>query len=242
ILMPNISLADTFGLVHRQNWSKPNSYGYIRLTPGTDPQSALGKFGPILDREVTPRLLQLGIRMPGHAFYAMHLTPFQRVHLDGARNANITPPGNWTTVYGLGAIGALIIAMACFNFTNLATAHAMLRAREAAVRKTFGARRPQLVAQFLCEAVLFALIALVLVLALVEVLLPTFGEFLKTSISFSYVVDWPVLALSVAIAVGAGLLSGAYPALLLSGIRPATVLRGGRSGGGGSTLLRTGVV
>jgi putative ABC transport system permease protein len=242
VLMPNISLADTFGLAHRQNWTKPNSYGFIRLVPGADPLSVLGKFNPILDREVTPRLLQLGIRMPGHVFYAMHLIPFQRVHLDGARNANITPPSNWTTVYGVGAIGALIIAMACFNFTNLATAQAMLRAREAAVRKTFGARRPQLVIQFLCEAVLFALVALMLALALVEVLLPTFGEFLNTPFSFSYLADWPVLALSVAIAVGAGLLSGAYPALLLSGIRPAAVLRGGRSGGSGSTLLRTGVV
>src|SRR6185312_9353653 len=44
------------------------------------------------------------------------------------------------------------------------------------------------------------------------------------------------------IAVGTGLLSGAYPAMLLSGARPAAVLRGANSGGGGSTVVRTGVV
>ncbi len=242
ILLPNISIADTFGREHRQDWSKPNSYGYLRLGEGVAPQSVLAKLDPILDREVGPRLAQLGIRIPGHALYSMHLTPFQRVHLDGARNANITPPGNWTTVYGVGAIGVLIVLMACFNFTNLATAQATLRARESAVRKTFGARRSQLAVQFLFEAVLFALVALILALALVEVLLPQFGVFLETPITFSYVADWPILALSVAIAVVTGLLSGAYPALLLSGIRPASVLRGGRSLNSGSMLLRSGVV
>ena len=242
VFLPNISLADTFGEEHRRDWSKPNSYGFLRLAPGADPQRILAKLNPILDREVGPRLVQLGIHLPGHALYAMHLTPFQRVHLDGARNANITPPGNWTTVYGVGAIGVLIVLMACFNFTNLATAQATLRARESAVRKTFGARRSQLAVQFLCEAVLFALVALILALALVEVLLPPFGIFLETPITFSYLADWPIVVLSAAIAVAAGLLSGAYPALLLSGIRPASVLRGGRSLGGGSTLLRSGVV
>ena len=242
ILLPNISIADTFGREHRQDWSKPNSYGFLRLDEGVAPQSVLAKLDPILDREVGPRLTQLGIRIPGHALYAMHLTPFQRVHLDGARNGNITPPGNWTTVYGVGAIGVLIVLMACFNFTNLATAQATLRARESAVRKTFGARRSQLVVQFLCEAVLFALLALIVALALVEILLPRFAAFLEAPITFSYLADWPILALGVAIAVVAGLLSGAYPALLLSGIRPASVLRGGRSLGSGSVYLRSGVV
>jgi putative ABC transport system permease protein len=242
ILLPNISVADTRGQAWRQDWSQPNSYGFVRLARGADPQAVVAKFPPILDRELGPRLPKFGLHLSGHAFYAMHLTPFRRVHLDGARYDDMTPPGNWTTVYGVSAIGVVIMLMACFNFTNLATAQAMLRAREAAVRKTFGARRSQLVIQFLCEAVLFALMGLILALALVEVLLPRFADFLQAPIGFSYLADWPVLALSLAIAVGTGLLSGAYPAMLLSGARPATVLRGANGGGGGSTLLRTGVV
>ncbi len=242
ILLPNISLSDTRDRESRQDWTQPNTYGFVRLAPGADPQAVLAKLSPILDRELGARLPKFGIHMPGHDFYVMHLTPFQRVHLDGARNDDMTPPGDWTTVYGVSAIGILIMLMACFNFTNLATAQATLRAREAAVRKTFGARRSQLVIQFLCEAVLFALMGLILALSLVEILLPRFADFLQAPISFDYLADWPILALSVAIAVGTGLLSGAYPALLLSGARPATVLRGGKSGGSGSTLMRTGVV
>ena len=62
--------------------------------------------------------------------------------------------------------------MACVNFTNLATARAGQRAREVALRKVLGANRRQLITQFLGESVLIAAIAMLLALALVELLLP----------------------------------------------------------------------
>ncbi len=240
VLLPNTSVADSYSQERKRDWTQPNTFGYLRLAPGADPQTVLTKLDPILDRELGPRLAQLGLRVNGRSVYLMHLTPFQRVHLNGARNENMTPPGDWATVYGVSAIGVLIMLMACFNFTNLAAAQAMLRAREAAVRKTLGARRSQLITQFLSEAVLAALFALVLAWGLEEALLPSFDNFLQQPIDFG-LADWPVLALSIVIAVGAGLLSGLYPALILSGARPAFVLRGA-AGGRGSNGLRNGVV
>ena len=44
-------------------------------------------------------------------------------------------------VYGFAVIALLILLVACFNFTNLATARAMLRAREISLRKVVGATR-----------------------------------------------------------------------------------------------------
>ena len=76
----------------------------------------------------------------------MHLTPFADVHLSSAGLPdNMTPAGSWITVYGIAAIGLLILLVACFNFMNLATARAMLRAREIALRKCVGAGRWQLI-------------------------------------------------------------------------------------------------
>ena len=132
--------------------------------------------------------------------------------------------------------------IACFNFMNLATARALLRAREIALRKTHGARRAQLVAQFLGEAVLMALISLVLALALVEILQPAFGRFLQHSVALNYASDWTLLLGIVGIAIVAGLISGSYPALVLSGFRPVVALRAGNAGQAGSGRLRTTLV
>src|SRR6185503_5883273 len=116
----------------------------------------------------------------------------------------------------MGVVRLLLLFVACFNFMNLATAQASLRAREIALRKTHGAERGQLIVQFLGEAVLTALLSLVLALALVEVLQPAFARFLQHPVALSYATDWPLLLIILGITIGAGLVSGSYPALVLS--------------------------
>ena len=116
------------------------------------------------------------------------------MHLNSQRwRGNEKPAGSWTMLYGVGIVGALILLVACFNFMNLATARALLRAREIALRKTHGANRGQLIFQFLGEAVLMALLSLVLALALVEVLEPAFSNLLDHPVGLDYARDWPLL-------------------------------------------------
>ena len=238
--IPNNSLADRYPQKAKQNWLSQNGYGYLVLAPGADPQTVIAKTAPILNRALTGDLHKLGINLTGEQAYLLHLTPFAKVHLDSSRWLyNMTPPGSRATVYGIAAIGVLILLVACFNFMNLATARALLRAREIALRKTMGARRGQLVTQFLGEAVLMALLALLLALALGEVLLPGFDTFLQRPLTFNYFTDWPLVVLILAIAVASGLVGGIYPALVLSGFRPASVLRANTSGQSGSGRLRT---
>jgi len=145
-------------------------------------------------------------------------------------------------VYGFAAIAGLILLIACFNFMNLATARAMVRAREISLRKVMGARRGQLVVQFLGESVLTALVALFIALALVEMLLPAFDSFLDRPIAFNLMTDWPLTLSMVGVAIAAGLFGGLYPALVLSGFRPAATLGTSQSGMSGSGILRTTLV
>ena len=119
-------------------------------------------------------------------------------------------------IYGFAAIAALILLIACFNFMNLATARAIVRSREISLRKVMGARRGQLIAQFLGESVITALVGLVVALALVETLLPGYDSFLNRPINFNVLIDWPLTLSVVVIAIAAGLLGGIYPALVLS--------------------------
>jgi putative ABC transport system permease protein len=243
VFIPNTSMADRASTDSKQDWLSSGGWSFISLAPGTDPQTVMSRMAPLLDRAVTPAFRKFGIPATGSKIIHVHLTPFAQVHLSsGQWQYNMTPAGSWMTVYGVAVIGLLILLVACFNFMNLATARAQLRAREVALRKCLGAKRRQLMIQFLGESVLTALLALALGLALVEILLPAFAAFLQHPIAFHYLAEWRLLFLIIGIAVAAGLVSGSYPALVLSAFRPAAVLRGNGSGRSGWGRLRAGLV
>jgi putative ABC transport system permease protein len=239
VFLPNTSIADRNSKQAKLSWHTENGSGYVRLTPGADPQTVIAKMAPILDRNVTGEITASGKALKGSQAYTVHLTRFADVHLTSDRwRFNQKPPGSWTTVYGVGVVGLLILFVACFNFMNLSTARALLRAREIALRKTHGANRGQLIVQFLGEAVLMALLSLILALAIVEILRPAFGRFLQHPIALDYADDWPLMLVIVGVTIVAGLVSGSYPALVLSRFRPATVLRANSKGSAGSGGLR----
>jgi putative ABC transport system permease protein len=235
--IPTTSLANPIPQSVRQNWFSQNGYGYVRLAPGASPAAVVAATAAIFDQDVTPAL-RTGANVLGSRIDKAHLTRFTHVHLDSARwQYNMGAPGSWSTLYGVAAIGLLTLLVACFNFMNLTTARASLRAREIALRKVLGAHRGQLILQFLAEAVLVALLSWIIALALAEVLLPLFDEFLQRPIQLHYASDWRLLLLLAGVAVATGLISGSYPALVLSGLRPMTGLRGGE-GGSRSAWLR----
>jgi putative ABC transport system permease protein len=237
VLIPNTSAATRRG-GDRENWLWADGWGYVRLAPGADPKVVTAKFKTIIDHSVDP-MKQMHVKERGSDLMTPNLTPFLDAHLSTDRFGGMTPPGSWTIVYGFSAIGALILLIACFNFTNLATARAMMRAREISLRKVVGAKRRQLIVQFLGEALMTAMIALVFALALAEILLPLFDRVLGLPIEIDYFRDWRLLLLVIGVGAVAGLLSGAYPALVLSGFRPVATLRAAYGGLAGSGLLRT---
>ena len=238
VLIPNTSAADPMSQQRKGDWVSSNGYGYVELQPGTDPREVEAKLPALVDRNYDARK-RSGLSLPGSQLLHLGLTRFADDHLSTDHYQSLTPAGSWTTVYGFAAIGVLILLIACFNFTNLATARAMVRAREISLRKTMGARRGQVVIQFLGESVLMALISLILALALVEVLLPFYDRMLGEPIQLHYSHDGALLAAFGGLAVLIGLLGGFYPALVLSRFRPAATLRTNRAGQSGSGFLRS---
>jgi putative ABC transport system permease protein len=211
----------------KEDWNSQDGYGYVLLAPNADPKAVVEKLNPIIDQHLNPTMKEAGLKLRGSEVEQPRLTPFQDVHLtsDNFNAGGMRPPGSWTTVYGFAVIALLIVLVACINFTNLATARATLRAREISLRKAVGATRGQLIVQFLGEAVMMALVALIIALALVEVLLPVYTRFLDRPIAFHYLADWRLFLTIVVTAIAAGLISGAYPALILSDFRLATTLK-----------------
>ena len=241
MVVPNTSGVDKISQTEKHTWLNVDGEGYVRLAPGANPDAVLKKLATILDRNVDAAKEE-GLHVRGSIALQMHMTRFRELHLTTDRYGGNRPAGSWTTIYGFASIAALILAIACFNFMNLATARAMMRSREVSLRKVVGAKRVQLVAQFLGESVLTTVIALLLAFAIVEVLLPAYDTFLNRPIGIAYLRDWPFTLSLFGIAVFAGLLGGFYPALVLSGFRPAAMLKANSSGQSGSGALRTALV
>jgi putative ABC transport system permease protein len=122
-----------------------------------------------------------------------------------------------------------VLGMACVNFTNLATARASQRAREVALRKVLGASRRQLVVQFLGESMLVVAIAMLIALAVVELVLPAFNAFLDANIELNYLGSGSILPPLLLLVVIVGLAGGLYPAFYLARFQPATILRANKS-------------
>jgi putative ABC transport system permease protein len=236
MMMPNTSKADPMSEQGKQSWLNVEGWGYVKLAPGADLAAINAKLGPMLDRHIDAKK-RMNVAMAGRDVLHLTLTPLRDVHLAPMGETKL---GRWTTVYGFAAVAFLILLIACTNYMNLATARAVTRAREVSLRKVMGAKRSQLIVQFMGESVMVALIALVIAIALVEMLMPAFDALLARPLTYETLSDWQLTLAMLGVAIMAGFLGGIYPALLLSGYRPAARLGTGASAGSG--FLRSALV
>ncbi|MET0660474.1 MAG: ABC transporter permease [Steroidobacteraceae bacterium] len=124
-------------------------------------------------------------------------------------------------------LDALILAIACINYANLAVAIATTRAKELGVRKVLGATRLHLMRQCLIEAALLGFTAVVLVVVLALLAIEPVNRALQTSFTFASLLK-PQLWLMVAGLIAAiSVIGGMYPALALARVRPVDALRAG---------------
>ncbi|MDP6037600.1 MAG: FtsX-like permease family protein, partial [Candidatus Latescibacteria bacterium] len=165
------------------------------------------------------------------------LLPLTKLHLYG-RQYNQDATGDIHTCYTLGLIGIFIVVIACINFMNLSTARSARRMREVGMRKVVGAKRSQLVYQFLGESILLSILSLILSTGLTELTLPMLNGFLGVQLSLQAT----ILPILLAIAITVGALSGSYPAFFLSSFRPTATLTLTRNTQGGHAMVRRGLV
>ena len=126
------------------------------------------------------------------------------------------------------ALGALVLLVACVNYANLATARATRRAREIGMRKVIGAQRTQVIVQYLLEAGVLTVAAVVIAIGGVALLAPLVYEAIGVDMRLATFGDarfWVFVAALLGVVT---LLGGAYPALVLSRVRPIEALRAGR--------------
>ena len=141
--------------------------------------------------------------------------------------------------YFLFVSGVLILMIVCINFMSLSTARYMNRIKEVAMRKVSGAKRIQLIKQFLGESVIMALIALPISLLFYHFLTTGFIRYIVMYQGEFSVWDHPFLVrYLLGLTVVVGILAGSYPAFFISSFKPAGILKGEMQSGKERFLLR----
>jgi putative ABC transport system permease protein len=201
-------------------------------------------FAP-LEKQINSYMQSPAIRqetgVKGTDYLKYHLEPLTRVHLY-SKLAGFTPNGSITTVYVMTIIAILILAIACFNYTNLAIAQSAARMGEIGVRKVLGGAKSQLFTQFTGESLLITFLAMILAIAISTQLLPAFNNLTGKHLGWTDLVQPGPLSLILAATILIGFLAGAYPALVLSTTRLISILRSGFRVTGGHKGLRSSLV
>jgi putative ABC transport system permease protein len=179
-------------------------YAGVRLRPGVSHAQANAALQPLIDqfRKETPKHFP-----PDH-------TKLQVVGL----NEDFIKQLGGALALLFGAV-ALLLMIGCGNVSILLLARATARQHEFAVRSAIGATRNRIVRQLLTESLLLSItgagLGLLLAYKTVAVIVANLPEF-----SFPHEaaiqINLPVLAFSVAVAVGTGILFGLWPAWQLS--------------------------
>lgn len=212
-----------------EDWNWPGMATYIKAVAFTDPE--------LLARKLQPLARQAGERKQstGLEFF---LQPVTGIYLDSRLEYEYGPQGDRTRLLAFSLIGLLVLAAACFNCMNLATARLAQRSREAGIRKVAGAGRRQLLALFGSESLLISGAALLAAAGGLLLIKPWFGRLTGAELSLNGLWSAEMMLVTLALLILTSLLAGGYPALLLSAASPAVVLRESRRTGTRGGLLR----
>jgi putative ABC transport system permease protein len=175
----------------------------------------------------------------------VRLQPLKDVHLksDFAFDLDNYARGSASTLRLFAIAAVAILLLACINFMNLATARSANRGKEVGLRKVTGARRSDIIKQFLGESVVQSFLGLFLALLLVWAALPLFNGLAGKQLGFGRLFDPTLLAAVLGVTLLAGLLAGSYPAFYLAAFEPARVLKAAVFGSGrGQAALRKGLI
>ena len=210
------SSLETLGKTPEKPWNVfGDTYTYLLLKKGTSPSNLEQQIHNLLEKNTSESFaetIQFG------------LMKLSDIHLKSEVIVDLAPRGNLTYVYVFSSVALLVLLIACFNFMNLSTARSLKRIKEVGMRKVLGARRSQLVRQFLGESLVITLLSVFFAFVLFEILYPRLNDFLENSLSTGQQNFQYVFILIPAVVLVVGLLAGSYPAFYLSRYQPVQAL------------------
>lgn len=217
-----------------ERWSWQQFLTYVKLNEGASADNLMDNFLTEVKEKAWPETKK------SDGYYIPKAMPIKDVHLHAASQSyDLAEKGNIQTVYILLGTAIFILIIACLNFINLSTARASSRMKEVGLRKVIGAEKKQLILQFIGEAVIITVIALIFAGLMTELVLPYMGDFTEKSFSSGMFFNIYIIIALLLFALFLGTAAGAYPAFLIAAYQPGDILSSHKSHPkGGKSLFR----
>jgi putative ABC transport system permease protein len=198
-----------------------DTWVYLLLPPTTDQQlfkANLDKLSAAEDPSVKNTHIELALQ------------PISSIMFSDSMGNQIGPVLGSTLLWVFGGLAFIVILSACFNYTNLSIARSLRRTREVGVRKVIGAMRNHVIMQFIVEAVIISLCALLIAMLAFFLLRPHFLS-IEPEIQkmFTLHLSPMVIGYFVAFALFVGVAAGFIPSLFFAKVRAMEALKNSSS-------------
>jgi len=218
----------------RTNWGNNSFFTYLLLPAHYDPKNLEKQFPAFLDKHMAD---QYKGNKPSQ-LTSLALQKLTDIHLYSHTDYEAEANGDMSRVYIFSAIALFILLIACINYMNLSTARSALRAKEIGIRKVIGARKKELISQFLSESVMLCFAAAIIALLLTWAAIPWLNKVSGQELSFKTLLQAKILVPLILTTFIIGIVSGIYPALFMSSFQPVKTLKGLFKIGGSSISFR----
>lgn len=212
------------------------TFNYVKLHSGFKPEDISAPLDSLVQRHMGEGMKDSGA---GFKFY---LQPVQDIYLHSHLRHELRSNGDVNNLYIFSAIAFFILIIAAINFITLTTARSVKRSMEVGIRKVFGAQRRGLIIQFVGEAVITALLSVILSILLIELLLPEVSRLAGSELMIWMGDFRSYISLLLGLAVVVGAISGVYPAYVISAYKPSGIIQKRLRGGKRTSWFRNAMV
>jgi putative ABC transport system permease protein len=201
------------------NWDQWNFQTYIRISENADITTTIETFNKNLND-----FMRLQSGEDNDMFLsARHL--FDVYFMGNMHKSDNNKHGNLQYLFIFTTMAILTILIAIINFVNIATARAGIRGKEVGIRKVHGANRKDIFSQFIGEAFLLTIIAVIFAFLMAELALPSFNHILGRELSLSILVQPSLILAMVGFIILVGFFTGIYPAYFMASFNLISILK-----------------
>lgn len=131
-------------------------------------------------------LVQMGFLSANEHNFTYHFKKFEDLYLGSEEFiGHYENTGNMRSIYILSSIAILILLIACFNYVMISIGTALNRIGDFGIMSVVGARRWEILLQFIVESFVLTLISLMLGIILAEQFLPLFNRMSQSDLQFT---------------------------------------------------------